>query len=271
MGLLDWIRRKPVLFSLQPADAKMIEASRVARVRPHCECLEPQYGNQRYVNLSLHSDVQNTECEGWRLLLELIEEAASKKSKEFAPGLHMPPNLWSQVVTLPASISKLTAVRKLYLYSSHLVRLPAEIGDLSNLEELDLYTSYRLHWVPFEVTRCRRLKSSRVSTRALYGNYKYRPPFPKLGVPDTKRNLPANCSVCGKNRQSGQVCQAWLSLLVATDVLPLLVNACSEECIQSLPAPAYGYVDRPHRGGLNLQQPPAAYFPPDPKRKWMRE
>ncbi len=202
------------------------------------------------------------------MLLELIESAISKRSKEFAPGLEMSPELWSQVVTLPPSISKLTTVRKLYLYGSHLVRIPAEIGDMVNLEELDLYTSYRLHWVPFEVTGCSKLKSSRVSTRALYGNYKYRPPFPRLGVPESKLNLPGSCSVCRRSLQPGQVHQAWLSLLVATDVLPLLVNACSDECIQRLPTPAYGYIDHPHAGGLDVKQPPTGMIPPNPARKW---
>jgi len=45
------------------------------------------------------------------------------------------------------------------------------------------------------------------------------------------------------------------TLRVATDVLPLLVNACSQECIQKLPKPADGYVAEPHQGGLELEQP----------------
>ena len=176
----------------------------------------------------------------------------------------MSPELWSQVVTLPPSISKLTSVRKLYLYGSHLVRLPPEIGDMVKLEELDLYTSYRLHWVPFEVTRCSKLTRSRVSTRALYGNYKYRPPFPKLGGDNSKTNLPTECSVCRRTLASETARQVWISLRVATDVLPLLVSACSEECIRRLPPGAYGYIDRPHTGGLDLIQPPIGFVPPRP-------
>ena len=183
----------------------------------------------------------------------------------------MSPELWAQVITLPASISRLKAVRKLYLYGSHLVRLPPEIGDLVNLEELDLYTSYRLHWVPYEVSRCSGLKKSRVSTRALYGNYKYRPPFPKLDIPESRVNLPSSCGVCGKRLTQEQVQQVWISLRVATDVLPLLVNACSSECIQKLPEPAYGYVDHPHAGGLDVKQPPVGMIPPSPNRKWTRD
>jgi hypothetical protein len=49
----------------------------------------------------------------------------------------------------------------------------------------------------------------------------------------------------------------WISLRVATDVLPLLVNACSTACVQALPAPAEGYVQQPHAGGAHVQQPPA--------------
>lgn len=268
MGLFDRIFRRQQVFSMQPADLKMWQTSRSSGIVPSCECLAPQYGNGKYGRLTLHPEVQNTESDGWKLLIELIERAASQRSEEFAPGLEMSPEMWSQVVTLPSSISKLTTVRKLYLYGSHMVRLPPEIGDMVNLEELDLYTSYRLHWLPFEVTRCSKLKSSRVSTRALYGNYRYRPPFPRVGVPESKSNLPTNCSVCQGILQPEKVHQVWLSLRVATDVLPLLVNACSEACLQQLPAPAFGYVDRPHTGWLDVKQPPTGMIPPTPTRKW---
>lgn len=58
---------------------------------------------------------------------------------------------------------------------------------------------------------------------------------------------------------SDRVHQAWISLRVATDVLPLLVNACSPECIQTLPSPPEHYVPEPHHGGPDLAQP---------KRRW---
>jgi hypothetical protein len=47
----------------------------------------------------------------------------------------------------------------------------------------------------------------------------------------------------------------WISLAVATDVLPLLVNACSAECVAALPPPRSGYVPTPHTGGPDLVQP----------------
>ena len=75
---------------------------------------------------------------------------------------------------------RLTAVKHLVLYGSNLVRIPPEIGAMSSLEEFTPYTSYRLHWFPYEITRCRKLSRSTVSTRALFGNYKLRPPFPRL-------------------------------------------------------------------------------------------
>lgn len=226
----------------------------------NCDC----FVGTNLPQLKLHAEVQDTNCEGWKALERLIDAAAASGAEEFAPGLEIPPELWQQIVTLPPSISRLTSVRKLYLYGSYLVRLPTEIGDMVNLEELDPYTSYRLHWVPYEVTRCRKLKKSRISTRALYGNYKYRRPFPKLGTDDSKSNLPAECSVCRQPLDRESVRQAWISLRVATDVLPLLVNACSDECIRRLPAPAYGYVDHPHSGGVDLVQPPASFALPRP-------
>ncbi len=250
---------------MQSADLKMWQVSQNSGVTPACDCLNPQYGNKRFPQLKLHAEAQNTDSEGWKTLEGLIDVAISKGAEKFAPGLEMPPELWRQIVTLPHSISQLTSVRKLYLYGSHLVRLPAEIGDMVNLEELDLYTSNRLHWVPYEVTRCAKLSQSRVSTRALYGNYKYRPPFPKLGCDASKANLPAVCSVCRQPLHRESVQQAWISLRVATDVLPLLVNACSDECIRRLPPAAFGYIDRPHTGGVGLAQPPSEFIPPRPE------
>jgi hypothetical protein len=46
----------------------------------------------------------------------------------------------------------------------------------------------------------------------------------------------------------------WISLRVATDVLPLLVNACSAACVSALPSGAEDYVQLPHTGG-RVKQP----------------
>jgi len=171
-----------------------------------------------------------------------------------------------QVVTLPPTIAKLTNVRNLVLYGSNLVRIPPEIGAMRSLEEFTPYTSYRLHWLPYEVTRCRNLRRSTVSTRALFGNHKYRPPFPTLpsstadgtgGQPDLAGVDPGkwgattirSCSVCSRPLDRACLRQVWISLRVATDVLPLLVNACSSECIQALAQPPQDYIRTPHRGG----------------------
>src|SRR5271157_712480 len=143
---------------------------------------------------------------------------------------------------------------------SWLVRKPSrpnspEIGEMTNLEEFDTYTSYCLHWFPDEITRCKKLSRSRISTRAVYGNYKYRAPFPRL--PSISADLtPACCSVCRGPFTKHGIFQAWVSLPVATDVLPLLVHACSSECLQKLPKPAEGYVPQPHQCGFEVKQPP---------------
>ena len=65
------------------------------------------------------------------------------------------------------------------------------------------------------------------------------------------------CSICNHPYTDRRLHRVWISLRVATDILPLLVNACSEECIQKLPRPADGYFPEPHRGGLDLEQPMA--------------
>ena len=142
---------------------------------------------------------------------------------------------------------------------SSLTRIPPEIGEMSNLEKFSPYTSYRLHWFPYEILRCKNLADSTVSTRALYGNYKYRPPFPKL--PQSVSVLaPKCCSVCnGPFGESGPL-QRWISLRVATDILPLLVHACSEGCVSNLPTPPDKYINTPHSGGPAIQQPAVDSF-----------
>ena len=46
-------------------------------------------------------------ADGWKRLLELIERAAEDGREVFAPGRELEWNDWIQIVTLPATISKL--------------------------------------------------------------------------------------------------------------------------------------------------------------------
>jgi hypothetical protein len=241
--------------------------------RPSCDCFD-QYDEATVSEVFFHPERQDTACDGWQHLLELIEQAATDRRAEFAPMSELSWEERSQIVTLPPTIAKLTSVRHLLLYGSYLVRIPPEIGAMTNLEVFTPYTSHRLHWFPYEITRCKQLKQSTVSTRSLYGNYKLRPPFPKLqpGQPSI-RNLRfedsepgiwgaeavRNCSVCSRSLEDTGLYQVWISLVVATDVLPLLVNACSEACIQRLPQPPDGCIPGSHTGGLDVRQPPAEY------------
>ncbi len=240
-----------------------------------CGCFDAQYTNRRWSAVELHTDAQDTECDAWKRLLELIEEAAADGREELEPRRALGHDGLRQIVTLPPTVAKLKAVKRLFLYGSALVRLPPEVGLMESLEELDPYTSYRLHWFPYEITRCPKLRGSRVSTRALYGNFKYRPPFPRLRPRTVYRDgrvepeglalkrWPTDstrlCSVCGRAFMDRRRDRVWVSLRVATDVVPLLVNACSEECTRKLPPPAEGYLQRPHTGGLELEQPKARY------------
>lgn len=203
---------------------------------------------------TLHLEAQDTALPGWRALLQLVEDAAKDRREVFSPKKELGAELWSQVITLPPSIAKLKYVKKLDLYGSSLLRIPPDIGAMERLEEFDPYTSYGLHWFPYEITRCYRLSSSTVSTRALYGNHKYRQPFPSL-EPVVAELVPERCSVCAGAIDPSHVEQVWLSFGVATDVLPLLVNACSSSCIAKLALPAPGYVHVPHKGGLLVEQP----------------
>ncbi|MCU0535827.1 MAG: hypothetical protein MUD14_18215 [Hydrococcus sp. Prado102] len=213
------------------------------------------------MRIKLHTERQDIECDGWKRLLELVEIAAEDKREEFAPAREMKPDDWHQIIELPPTILKLKFIKHLMLYGSNLVRIPPEIGEMTNLEKFTPYTSHRLHWFPYEITRCKLLKDSTVSTRALYGNFKFRPPFPKLPVRETvEAGFPKKCSVCNALIDASNIHQVWISLRVATDVLPLLVNACSKACIDKLPRPPENYIQQPHMGGLNIQQPSRDWF-----------
>ncbi len=215
---------------------------------PECDCLNP------HSLLTLHLETQDPHSAAWEALENYIREVAANGCEEFNPSDGIGRQKWEQIITLPRSIAILRSVKVMMLYGSHLVRIPPEIGEMTELEEFDPYTSYCLHWFPYEITHCKKLRRSRVSTRALYGNYKFRPPFPPL--PSVSREItPSVCSVCRGQFGEQVPYQVWISLQVATDVLPLLVHACSSECIQKLPEPPNGYVPKPHRGGLKLQQP----------------
>jgi uncharacterized protein (TIGR02996 family) len=252
--------------------------------QPGCRCFDAGYADQesfdsdyrpKWPEMEFHADTQDTECRAWQRMLELIEEAAADERQEFAPLNAMEPNERSQIVTLPSTIAKLKSVKRLQLYRSHIVRIPPEIGEMASLEAFDPYTSWRLHWFPYEITHCKKLKGSRVSTRVLYGNYKICPPFPRLqsnasyvgGRADSntlslkygKTVSARKCSVCNRPFEDLGLHRVWISLRVATDVLPLLVNACSEKCIRDLPKPPDGYVQVPHRGGPEVNQPPTSF------------
>jgi hypothetical protein len=231
--------------------------------RPREHFAEYQRRRRLAGDVKFHAEPQDTDCDAWKRLLELVEEAAASGSRTFAPLRDLPPGDETRIVTLPRTIAKLKAVTRLDLYASHLVRIPPEIGEMSKLKDFHPYTSSRLHWFPYEVIRCPKLRHSTVSTRGLYGNFKYRPPFPRLEPDTVIGDFPPgsmgaesgnSCSVCDRALE-GPPLRVWISLWVATDVLPLLVNACSEECVRQLPTPAEGHVQEPHRGGLEVAQP----------------
>ncbi len=208
----------------------------------------------------IENDVQDRNSVAWKKLCDYVEKVAAKNRQEFSPLEALGPELFSQIHTLPETISKLKKVKKVWLYGSKLKRIPPEIGEMESLEYFDPYTSYDLHWFPFEITHCKKLKDSRVSTRALYGNFKNRMGFPDLTnnpVRYTGENV--KCSVCGKAMTYEKTNQLWISIWVGTDVLPLLVNTCSTTCEQTLPNPPENYVPFAHKGGSSLKQPPDEY------------
>lgn len=212
--------------------------------------------NQPLENSQVKADVQNRNEEAWNRLLEVIEKAAADSRSTFNPRKELGNDLWKQITTLPASIAQLKNVKILNLYGSNLNRIPPEIGGMESLEEFLPYTSYDLHWFPYEITNCKKLKDSTISTRALYGNYKFRTVFPSLQHhPIEYIDSPSKCSICSTKVPLANLNQFWISRRVATDVIPLLVNVCSDECFNNIPTGAENYLAFPHKGGKDLLQP----------------
>jgi hypothetical protein len=236
-----------------------------------CTCLgtlPPVRSKHPVRKVSFHADRQDVTSPGWQHLLELIDEAAADGRETFTPLAELSPAEQRQIITLPATIGRLTRVRHLVLYGTNMVRIPPEIGAMTSLEEFSPYWSHRLHWFPYELTRCTKLTRSTVSTRSLYGNRKLRPAFPWLLQRRADTDLTdldpgvwgassiSSCSVCDQPIGATGVQQVWISLRIATDVLPLLVNACSAACVSALPAAPDDYVPAAHRGGPEVIQPP---------------
>ncbi|GAA3592629.1 hypothetical protein Q4Q39_05700 [Flavivirga amylovorans] len=204
----------------------------------------------------IKNNFQDRNSVAWKKLCEYVDEVAKNGTDEFVPREALGDKLFSQIYTLPESIAKLKKVKKIGLYGSKLKRIPPEIGKMESLEYFDPYTSYDLKWFPYEITKCKNLKDSRISTRALFGNFKNRKLFPLLDHnPVTYFENKLKCSVCEKEITQEETNQMWITLQVGTDIIPLLANLCSKECEGNLPKPADNYFQKAHKGGANLEQP----------------
>jgi len=227
--------------------------------RLQCDCNDAWKDRGREVYL--HEDVQDLNSNAWQCINQYINDLAKVGGGcEFKPRSIMSREDWLSLITLPSTIGQLKSVVSFEIYGSAITRLPPEIGQLTFMKSFTPYTSYRLHWFPYEITRCTNLSSSTVSTRAIYGNFKHRNPFPDLRKQTyfLQNIRPTVCSVC-ESPFAGVCITRWVSLLVATDVLPLLVFACSPACIKKIPAPAENHVSTIHRGGRSIEQPPGEF------------
>lgn len=203
----------------------------------------------------IENDVQDRKSLAWQKLCDYVDKVEEENRTDFCPAEELGYELFSQIHTLPETISNLKNVKKLVIYGSKIRQLPPQIGEMEALENFIPYTSYDLHWYPYEITKCSKLISSTVSTRALYGNKKNRMAF--LSLEDNPVRYfgdTVDCSVCGKSMTYEQTNQLWISLWVGTDVLPLLANLCSKECESKLPKPPEDYIQFPHKGGKNIKQ-----------------
>ena len=199
----------------------------------------------------IYRDKQDRTSKEWQLLLDYIQKVADTGQEEFHPARDLGQETWCRITALPNEIEKLVNVKHLMLYNSSLERIPPTIAKMKSLEVFTPYTSARLRWFPYEITKCPNLTQSTISTRKLYGNYKIKLPFPDLTLDRVEfSGLKTSCGICEKVEENELFEQYWISLRVATDVVPLLISVCSETCFESIPKGADGYMEKPHKGGV---------------------
>jgi len=206
-----------------------------------------------------HVESQSITERAWDVVCEIIYDAEQKDILELNLNQLMDKEDYYALNTLPVTIGSLKALKKLGIYGSNISWIPKEISGCENLQEFTPYQSHRLHWLPYEIKKCENLTESTISTRALYGNYKTRSPFPDLK--EDKWLWSENnelCSVC--DEQSVSLQQYWISEKVATDIVPLLVSVCSVTCLSKVGDYVIeDYVPYPHQGGLTVHQPPIRF------------
>jgi hypothetical protein len=206
--------------------------------------------------ITLNQVIQDKNSLAWNRLCDYIDLLAENELEVFEPRKALGDIIYSQICTLPRSISKLKKVKKMDLYRSSLFIIPPEIGEMESLETIDPYMSDNLKWFPYELVRCKNLNDSRISTRMIFGNEKNRKPFPDLNRITFKYDTKyVRCSICEKIISYEETNQLWITLRLGTDYMPLLANLCSYECQMKLKEPAYGFNKYPHKGGEKLIQP----------------
>jgi hypothetical protein len=80
-----------------------------------CSCFDQAHVQSSRKGVHFHSERQDTSGPGWLHMLALIDEAAADGREVFKPLVEMNPEERRQVITLPRSIGKLTAVKHLVL------------------------------------------------------------------------------------------------------------------------------------------------------------
>lgn len=230
----SWPILEEQLGTLRPSmDADWLFQMTELLVRPTRGCDCDVHG--AWKPTELHRNVQDTSCDAWKRLVEIVEIARGNVTLRFSPMGSIPPDERKDIVTLPKTIGLIEDLVGIDLYGSSLVRVPPELARLVDLREFVPYRSHSLHWYPYELTSCESLAETTVSTRALYGNEKNHAPFPKLTPPRIVPSIaPASrpCGVCGETYEDRGTHRRWISRRVGTDVLPLLVNACSDACLE---------------------------------------
>jgi hypothetical protein len=84
---------------------------------PICNCFDQYRGLERHAETRFHAETQDVQCDAWKRVLDIVEQAAGDGREElFLPANDAPLEQRRQIVTLPPTIAKLKSVTRLVLY-----------------------------------------------------------------------------------------------------------------------------------------------------------
>jgi uncharacterized protein (TIGR02996 family) len=97
---------------LTVAEPERAHLSYAVPIERSCECFNAGYENRSWSDVKFHIEPQDTECDAWKRLLDLIEEAAADGWTEFSLRRGADLENWRHIVTLLPTLAPGNRLRR---------------------------------------------------------------------------------------------------------------------------------------------------------------